>query len=63
MTYEGRLERVALFSLGKRKLRGDMITIFKYVKGYRKEKGYKLFISTGDMTRSNGLKVLQGDLG
>lgn len=47
-----------IFNLEKKRLRGDLITVFKYMKCGYKEDGDRLF-SGGVRTRSNGLKFQQ----
>ena len=56
-SYENRLKHMNLFSLKKRRLRGDLIQVFKILKGIDNIKSDKIFTLNENQTRNNGLKL------
>ena len=58
LSYMERLRDLGLFSLEKRRLRGDPTVAFQYLNGsYRKEGDRLLIRVCGDRSRGNGLKL------
>ena len=64
LLYEEGLSDLGLFSLGRRRLRGDPIHIYKYLKraGRQMDEARLFSVVHSNRTRSNGLKTEHGKL-
>jgi len=61
LSWEEKLRELGLFSLEKRRLGGDLIVAFQYLKGaYRKDGDNHFRKACCDRTRSNGFKLSDG---
>ena len=61
LTYKNRLRELGLFSLEKRRMRGDLTAAFQYLKGAYKQEGSQLLkrVDNG-RSRGNGFKLEEG---
>ena len=58
LSYEERLRKLGLFSLEKRKLWGDLMVAFQYLKGAYKQEAEWLFTRVdSDRIRGNGFPL------
>jgi len=61
LSYEERRRQLGLFSLEKRRLWGDLIAAFQYLKGPYRKDGEELFTRVcSDRTKENGSKLKEG---
>merc|ERR1711917_138856 len=58
-TYEERLKELNLFDLSKHRLRGDLIQVYRIMKGHDNMEVDKYFtLDHSDYTRGNGYKII-----
>ena len=53
LSYQGRLRYLSLFSLEKRRLQGDLVVAFQYLKEAYKQEGSQLF-ARADNSKTKG---------
>jgi len=59
LSYKERLDRLGLFSLERRRLRGDLIEVYKIMRGVDKVDSQHLFPKVGE-SKTRGFKVRGG---
>ncbi|KAJ7402721.1 hypothetical protein BTVI_83867 [Pitangus sulphuratus] len=60
LSYKKRLRELVLFTLEKRRLQGNLIAAFQYLKGAYKKEGERLFTGMcSDRTRGNGFRLIK----
>lgn len=58
--HKEQLKSLGLFNLEKKRLRGDFIPVYSFLKRDRRGVSADLFLVTSDRSQGNGMKICQG---